>query len=73
MEIARVGIPIKKIIGNAVKRNRIKRLIRESFRTWAVKCSGGFDVVILPFKNAGTGDYIEINRGISNFFESLKF
>ena len=49
---ARVGITIPKRTGNAVRRNRWKRLIRESFRTQQNVIPGGYDLVIRPKKGA---------------------
>lgn len=48
----RLGITIPKKTGNAVTRNRWKRLIRESFRTQISDVPAGFDYVIRPKKNA---------------------
>jgi len=70
--MVRLGIPVKKSMGNAVIRNRIKRLHRESIRCCAVNYTGGFDAVILPFKDARIGSFQEINKWIQNFFLFLK-
>lgn len=42
----RLGIAATKRLGNAVERNRAKRLIREVFRL--NKIAPGFDVVVVP-------------------------
>lgn len=46
---ARLGIVASRKLGNAVRRNRAKRLIREIFRR-TVPATGGpaFDIVVLP-------------------------
>ena len=47
----RLGMAVsKKVDRTAVGRNRIKRVIRESFRHWVAEKSGGIgiDVVVLP-------------------------
>ena len=47
----RLGMAVsKKVDRTAVGRNRIKRVIRESFRHWSAerKDATGFDIVILP-------------------------
>lgn len=44
----RVGIPVSKKMGFAVKRNRIKRLIKEAFRYSDNVPSEGYDIVLLP-------------------------
>lgn len=43
----RVGITTSKRIGNAVKRNRARRLIRESFRILSPGVAKGYDVVFV--------------------------
>lgn len=47
----RLGIAIPKRFGNACKRNRIKRKIRESFRNSEFKNSGVDVLVTINFKN----------------------
>ena len=42
----RLGISIGRIVGNAVRRNRIKRLLRESFRLLQHDLPRAYDLVI---------------------------
>lgn len=55
----RLGIGIPKRVGTAPKRNRIKRLIRESFRLIQHDFPRGYDVVIVvrPHDTAILADY----------------
>ncbi len=48
----RLGITTTKKVGNAVRRNRIRRLIREAFRRGRMELPEGIDVVIIAKKTA---------------------
>jgi len=47
LEFSRLGITVTKKIGKAVKRNRIKRLVREFFRLNKEKLPKGYDISII--------------------------
>ena len=47
---ARLGISVSRRIGNAVKRNLVKRRIREAFRIIQHELPKGIDWVVLPHK-----------------------
>lgn len=51
-QTTRIGITIPKKTGNAVVRNRWKRLIRESFRIQQERIADGYDLVVRPKKGA---------------------
>lgn len=44
---ARIGISVPKRIGNAVRRNQVKRFIREAFRQSGNLRHGSFDLIII--------------------------
>lgn len=50
--ITRLGITVSKKIGNSVKRNKVKRLIREFFRLYKASFPQGYDFVIAAKKGA---------------------
>jgi ribonuclease P protein component len=49
----RLGITVSKKVGNAVTRNRIRRLVREVVRVRADWLPVGRDVVVIAKRNAG--------------------
>jgi len=48
----RIGIAASGKYGNAVERNRVKRLIREAFKTVLADINRPFEVVVIPKTNA---------------------
>ncbi|MCH5185714.1 MAG: ribonuclease P protein component [Oscillospiraceae bacterium] len=50
--INRLGLTAGKVVGNAVSRNRVKRLMRESYRLMEDRLETGFDIVIVSRSRA---------------------
>jgi ribonuclease P protein component len=46
----RVGLSVSRKVGNAVRRNRLRRLYREAFRLTRSEMPGGLDLVLIPRK-----------------------
>lgn len=64
-ESSRFGITVARRTGNAVCRNRWKRLIREAIRHSRHRLPGGYDVVIRP-KRGAVADHRAIRRSLES-------
>jgi ribonuclease P protein component len=68
LDVTRLGITVTKKTGNAVKRNRIKRLIREFYRLNKARFPQGFDVAIIAKKNAVNLDFRSVEEELGALF-----
>lgn len=70
LDLTRLGLSISRKVGNAVVRNRWKRLIRESFRLQQHDLPMGLDLVIRPRKG-GDCELKKITRSIHGLANRL--
>ena len=57
LPVSRFGWSIKKALGTAVRRNRMRRRLREIVRLHRREIAGGWDVVIHPRASVATADF----------------
>lgn len=58
----RLGLTVGKGVGKAVSRNRIKRLMRESYRLMEDKIKTGYDIVLVARNRAAGQNYDKIRK-----------
>lgn len=67
--INRLGISVSKKVGKSVIRNRVKRLIKESYRLNSRKLNVGYDFVFIARNAANGKNYTEIDEAVKNLFK----
>ena len=66
----RLGITVSRQYGNAVKRNRFKRIVREAFRLCQIELPSGFDLNIKPRTAANHATSSEIKAELKLLLSS---
>jgi ribonuclease P protein component len=70
-EYLRIGITVSRKVGDAVVRNRIKRLIRENFRRMRPMIVGAWDINIIAKRNAANLSGDEVGSSLAQLFEGI--
>ena len=60
----RLGISVRKKVGNSVVRHRIKRLIKESYRLQEKMFNSGLDIVVIARGSASSVSFKEIDSAL---------
>ena len=68
----RFGMSVKKALGNAVVRNRIRRRVREILRLHREEFAPGWDIVIHPARAAATLKFAKLEAELLSLLPRQK-
>jgi len=70
-DINRIGITVSKKFGKSVKRNRIRRLIRENYRLLEPYVKKGYDLVFVARSKENMPSFLEIEKEMKFLLKKL--
>ncbi len=70
--VSRLGITTGVKLGNAVKRNRVRRRIRELYRTHEGQLLPGYDIVVVARTRAVFASYQELRHSFLRLMRKLE-
>lgn len=68
----RIGLSVSKKLGNAVKRNQIKRYIRQAFLELEEELQNEYDYIIIARKPAADMDFFDIKSSLVHVLKLSK-
>jgi ribonuclease P protein component len=71
LPLSRFGFSIKKALGGAVARNRMRRRLRELVRCHRQEISAGWDIVIHPKSTAGRAPFLALTTDLLRLLRGL--
>lgn len=67
----RLGITVSAKMGKAVRRNKVRRRIREAYRIHEPQMAPGWDIVVVARTRAVYAPYAELERGLLSLLDKL--
>ena len=71
LPVSRFGFSIKKALGGAVVRNRIRRRIREIVRCHRMEIPTGWDIVIHPKSSVARAEFAALTADLVRLMKSV--
>jgi ribonuclease P protein component len=68
----RLGVAVSKENGRAVRRNKIKRILREAFRLERPELGGSFDMILIPRPREGRLLLDDVRAELRRLVEQLR-
>lgn len=68
---SRFGISVKRALGGAVRRNRIRRRTREILRLHRLEIRSGWDIVVHPRSSVATAEFAALRRELLALLREL--
>ena len=68
LEYSRLGMAVSKKVGHSPRRNRVKRIFRESFRLSRHELPAGYDLILIPLDRARDYTLDEVQRALKRLF-----
>lgn len=72
LEFSRFGWSVKKALGNAIRRNRVRRRLREILRVHRQEIAPGWDIVIHPRSSVGTANFSVLTEDLLKLLPRAK-
>jgi ribonuclease P protein component len=71
LPVSRFGFSIKKALGGAVVRNRIRRRVREIVRCHRMEIPAGWDIVIHPKSSVGRAEFAALTADLVRLMKNV--